>query len=252
MPGSREPVSADYAATDSLPERSVAAASRESCALAACGSSAASSISSSISPPGASSSVTARNCRCKRDSSARCCSRRSQVPSLRHMTSKIRRASSGTRSSGTWNQAPARAVGRLDRERDRRDHAAGQPHRARLGCRAGRPRRARRRQGATQSRPRRGRRPHPGAALHPPQGAQRARPPTSVTARRSSDRSSAPTSATASSSTTRPCSRLRGARARVTEPPWRARAGPHRRRRRAPGPAGGARTARCDIYAPAK
>ena len=37
---------------------------------------------------------------------------------------------------------PARAVGRLDRERDRRDHAAGQPRRARPGCRAGRAGRA--------------------------------------------------------------------------------------------------------------
>ena len=52
-------------------------------------------------------------------------------------------------------QAPARAVGRLDRERHRRDHAAGQPRRARPGRRAGRARRPRRRQGAAQGRPRR-------------------------------------------------------------------------------------------------
>ena len=45
-------------------------------------------------------------------------------------------------------QAPARALGRLDRERHRRDHAAGEPRRPRPGCRAGRAGRHRRRQGA--------------------------------------------------------------------------------------------------------
>jgi hypothetical protein len=50
---------------------------------------------------------------------------------------------------------PLGRVGRVDRERDRRDHAAGQPRRARLGCRAGRARRDRRRQGAAQGRSRR-------------------------------------------------------------------------------------------------
>ena len=52
-------------------------------------------------------------------------------------------------------QAPARALGRLDRERHRRDHAAGQPRRARPGCRAGRAGRHRRRQGVAQGGPRR-------------------------------------------------------------------------------------------------
>jgi putative transposase len=67
-------------------------------------------------------------------------------------------------------QAAAGAVGRLDRERHRRDHAAGQPHRARPRRRAGRAVRDRRRQSAAQSDPRRARRPHAGAALCPPQG----------------------------------------------------------------------------------
>ena len=79
---------------------------------------------------------------------------------------------------------PARALGRLDRERHRRDHAARQPRRARPGCRAGRARRHRRRQGAAQGRPRRLRRPHAGAALRPPQGAQRARSPARARPRR--------------------------------------------------------------------
>ncbi len=57
----------------------------------------------------------------------------------------------------------------LDRERHRRDDAAGQPRRARPGHRTGRARRARRRQGAPQGRPPRARRPHAGAALPPPQ-----------------------------------------------------------------------------------
>jgi putative transposase len=50
-------------------------------------------------------------------------------------------------------QASTRAVGRLDRGRHRRHHAAEQPRRARPGCRAGRARRHRRRQGAAQGRP---------------------------------------------------------------------------------------------------
>jgi transposase-like protein len=48
---------------------------------------------------------------------------------------------------------PLGALGRLGRERHRRDHAAGQPDRARPRCRAGRAGGHRRRQGAAQGRP---------------------------------------------------------------------------------------------------
>ena len=70
---------------------------------------------------------------------------------------------------------PARAVGRLDRERHHRHHAAVESRRARPRCRTGRAVRHRRRIGAQEGDPRCPLRPHAGAALSASQGAQRAR-----------------------------------------------------------------------------
>ena len=71
---------------------------------------------------------------------------------------------------------PARAVGRLDRERDRREGAAHQPRRPGPGSRAGRAVRDRRRQG-TQEGDQRSARAGARPEVYPSQGAQRARPP---------------------------------------------------------------------------
>jgi putative transposase len=70
----------------------------------------------------------------------------------------------------TTASSTPRAVGRLDRERHRRDHPAGQPRRARPRRRTGRARRGRWRQGAAQGGQRCARRAHAGAALCPSQG----------------------------------------------------------------------------------
>ena len=74
------------------------------------------------------------------------------------------------------DQGPARAVGRLDGEQDRRRAPALRPRRPRPGCRAGRARRPRRIQGAARGGPR-GVRPRAGPALRASQGAQRPRSP---------------------------------------------------------------------------
>jgi putative transposase len=69
----------------------------------------------------------------------------------------------------TDGQDPARAVGRLDGERDRRDRAARRSRRPRPGCRAGRALCPGRQQGAAQGGARRARS-RAGSALRPAQG----------------------------------------------------------------------------------
>jgi hypothetical protein len=76
----------------------------------------------------------------------------------------------GARDHDRGREDPARAVGRIDGERRRRDRAAVRPRRPRPGRQAGRALRARRRQGAAQGSPRRARCRYAGAALHPSQG----------------------------------------------------------------------------------
>ena len=115
---------------------------------------------------------------------------------------------------------PARAVGRLHRERDAGLDAARRPRRPRPGSRPGDPVRDRRRQGAAQGDQGRVRRARAGASLSPPQGAKCQR--SAARARPAADPRPDPRRVGAD----RPSPRPRAARAA------RLRARPHLARRR--------------------